>query len=272
MATIRELLEAKRGGGLRALLERLEAQTKTGVTLRVLPGGLGQPEPAPAAPTAEPEQAVVDFGAPGARVAYDPLKVGETREVNGMRIHRWASSYTVLELANAGKRGKKVRSFGFDVPFSMRRGRDASIEEAFARMVDAICTAKSYDVALGIAKNAAKAAAAADVDMKVWENTERGVDVKPPAGAPGAEIAIDTPTFELRASATDFHVFERRPDHDPDTDNIIPPYWGAKKKAILDFYAWVKANQAEVKKMTFRELGKALADANMAYHRYATLD
>jgi hypothetical protein len=36
------------------------------------------------------------------------LQVGQTREIHGWRVHRYASALRITELANAGKRGKKV--------------------------------------------------------------------------------------------------------------------------------------------------------------------
>jgi hypothetical protein len=261
MATIREMLEAK--GKLRALIERLEAQTKTGVTLRVLPGGMGTGKAEP-----EPE---VDFGAGPARADVEPLQVGKTIEVHGMRIHRWADSYTVTELANAGKRGKVVREFSFDVPFSMRRGNDEVIEAAFSRLVDNICGAKTYDVALATIKHATQAAAEVGVTLGFHERTAKGIEVDAPEGGKGAKIKISTDEFELEASARDFHVFQHAQGLE-DTDNVMPPSYGAKKTAIAQFYAWVAANQDKIRRWGYRELRKAMADADLAYHTYSTYD
>jgi hypothetical protein len=246
---------------IRTLLEKIEARTKTGVLLRVLPGGAGA-EPEAAAPD-KPEVDLVPDKAPKGKA----MRVGDTVEVNGMRIHRYDPSLEVTDLSNAGKRGKLVRRFSL---YDYDMMRDA--EEAVEHLVASIAGARNFEAALSLAKYAVQEATRVGQPLRIEERSLRGVDVKPAQGAPGAEIKIDTPTFELRASAVDFHVFERRPDKDPDTDNIIPPHWGAKKAAIRDFYTWVRTNEAEIRKMTFRELGKALSDADLAYHRYATLD
>lgn len=244
---------------LRDIIERIEARTRTGVMLRVLPGGAGAAEPEP-----EPEDPG-DLDLAGGAREGKALRIGDTVEVNGLRLHRYDGSIEVVELANAGKRGKIVRNL--DIIFHMRLDREA--EEHF---VAALVLAKGYDVALKLAQYAQGQAKAAGMDMGVHERPMRGVDVKPGAVAAGAEIKVEVPTFKLRASAVDFSVREYRLDGDQDTDAIIPPVGGAKKTAIKAFYAWVQASQAAIRKMDFRELGRAMADADLAYNRYSTMD
>jgi hypothetical protein len=273
---------------MRQLLERLEAQTKTGVTLRVLsggkdPAGTGQVVATPPPTKASPAQgmaAVVQGAqqqalpkAPDARFYVDAaagIPVGETVERNGMRLQRFRPSLRVTDLANAGKRGKGCPQFALynlDYPFQA-----AKAAAAVSAALKAIAKAPTYAKAVAIAREAAAPKGQGGAGFQ--EEVLRGVDVEPAAGGRGARFAIETPTFSLVASLTDFSVAEkRRPGPGGDDTRILgAPYGGAKKAAIKAFYAWVQVHEAEIKGMTFRELSRALADAGLAYHGFSTMD
>lgn len=284
---------------MRQLLERLETTTKTGVTLRVLSGGKdpkGQTVATPPATPASPAQgmaAVIQGAAQQAlpkaeapeRFYVDQnagVPMAQTVERNGMRLHRFMSNLHVLDLANAGKRGKTVSSFtlsGFDPRNDgFASAKAVAILEAGLK---AIAKAKGYAQAVQIARETAaqvreaESGKAAYADrVKFTEGSSRGVDVEPAQGAAGAQIKAETPTFTLEASLTDFSVAEKpRPGHGgDDTQIIMPPTYGAKKTAIKAFYLWVQANLSDIKRMTFRELYKALSDAKLAYHIFSTMD
>ncbi len=270
MATIREMLEAKQGKDLRALIERLEAQTKTGVTLRVLPGGMG------GAPPVAPQPERVPQPTPGAREARREVggvgvPIGQTVERNGLRMHRYSSALRVTDLANAGKRGKQVDEFAlYNLDYSFSDQQAGILERALG----AIAKARTYAQALQIAKEAS-----AEVEKlpggsggaRVEQNKYRGIDVEAPEGQRGAKIKIETPEFSLEASATDFSVNQKAKGLE-DTSNHIPPSHGAKKTAIAQFYAWVAANEAQIRRMKYHELTAAMADADLNYHTFSTYD
>jgi hypothetical protein len=279
---------------MRCLLERLEAKTRTGVTLRVLPGGKdpqgqmgvtqGRTVATPPATPASPAQgmAAVIQGAtqkampkPEAPELFyvderAGLAVGETVERDGLRLHRFRPSLRVTDLANAGKRGKTCQEFAlYDLDYAFQ---DAKAAAAVSAALKAIAKAPTYAKAVAIAKDAA--APKGKVGVGFQEHTLRGIDVEPAQGAAGAQITLDTATFRLEASATDFSVHEKRrpgPTGD-DTQILMPPVGGAKKTAIKAFYAWVQGHQAEVRGMTFRDLRRAMDEADLQYHSFSTMD
>jgi hypothetical protein len=275
---------------MRQLLERLETTTKTGVTLRVLPGGKdpkGQTVATPPATPASPAQgmAAVIQGAtqqalPKATApkiyyvdAAAGLAVGETVERNGLRMQRFRPSLRVTDLTNAGKRGKTCPQFAlFNLDYGVQDAKQIAAVEATLK---AIVKAPTYAKAVALAREvAAKDSRRGMAFASLEEHPLRGVDVLPVAGGKGATIKIETTTFSLEASVTDFTVTEKpRPGTDgQDTTMIIPPSYGAKKTAIKAFYGWVQANQADIKRMTFRALNQAMGDAKLAYHGFSTMD
>jgi hypothetical protein len=271
--TMRRLIESMGSTDMRAILERLEVKTKTGVTLRVLSGGQ-EPEPdvAAASQGAEPPSSSKpsEYGYVGTSVG---VPVGETVERDGLRFHRYASSLRVTDITNAGKRGKSCPEFAlFNLDYGVKDAKQiAAVEDA----LKAIAKAKTYAQAVALARGvAAKDSQRGMAFASVEERQLRGVDVEPASDSTGRTIKIETPTFTLAAGATDFSVSEKvRPGHGgDDTRMIIPPVGGAKKTAITVFRSWVKQNLNDIKRMTFRELSKAMADAGLNYHSFSTMD
>ena len=68
---------------MRTLLERIEAKTKTGITLRVLSGGQDPTAAHSAAVPANPKYYDIDPNV--------GIPVGKTVERDGLRLHRFAS-------------------------------------------------------------------------------------------------------------------------------------------------------------------------------------
>lgn len=250
MTTMREILESK-GGDFRALLERLEAQTKTGITLHVLPGGVGGRE-ADLEPPAQRSSGVRAL-----------LPIGSTVEHGGMRIHRFAPSVEVTDLANAGKRGKRVEQFS--LYRESARGSDNDLDP----VVNELMGARSFAQALAIAK--AWAGKQGDqIGYRMQQSTARGVDVEGPAGTENAKISIETPEFSLEATQREFSVSDKR-----DRNNepcIIMPSSGPKATAAKAFYQWVRAHQEEIRGMRFDALVRAVHDAGIKYHYFCAMD
>jgi hypothetical protein len=251
---------------MRQLLERLEAQTRTGVTLRVLPGGKDPTAQAAAAAAAPKAMAAVVAQAERGHISrLAGVPVGDTLERGPLRLHRYESALRVTDLTNAGKRGKPCPEFAlYNLDFPV----GVPTAEAVDAALKAIAKAGTYAKAVAIAREAAAAAKATGERVDIEENTLRGVDVEPAAGASGGKVVIKTPTFELEASGTGFSVSDARMDG----ENIIPPVGGAKKTAIKAFYAWVQAHRAEIAKMDYRALRSALTKAGLEFHQYSTMD
>lgn len=258
MRTMRDLLEAA-GGGMRVLFERLEVMTKTGVKLRVLPGGEDSSVQDAPQPTAKPRP----IGSVG-------FWIGDTVEKNGLRMHRYASALRVMDLANAGKRGKVVDEFAlYNLDYSFDVRVAGVIEDALIKIAEA----RTYSAALKIAQDAVDEAKALRIGLvpSIEINRLRGVDVEAPAGGTGAKIVIKAPEFELEASPVTFSVRQKAKGYE-DTTNHIPPVHGAKKTAIARFYVWVRANEKEIKGWGYHDLSRAMADADLDYHTYSTMD
>ena len=277
--TMRRLIESMSSDGMRSLLERLEYKTKTGVTLGVISGGKGA-DPAPqerqVKSSAPPPSAEgVPLGMAGSEhqgiSRSAGVRVGDTVESGSIRLHRYNSSLQVTDISNAGKRGKSCGQFSLynlDYMFT-----DAKYVDSVGSALSKISKVKTYDEALKIAQSVA----GEDRDtskVPIEIRKLRGVDVDPPATAMGGVIRMDTKEFKLEASATDFSVHEKpRPGpNGDDTRILMPPVRGAEKTAIKAFYAWVKENEAKIKRMTFRELNRAMADAKLNYHSFSTMD
>jgi hypothetical protein len=99
------------------------------------------------------------------------IQIGQTVEKNGLRFHRYAYSFEVTELANAGKRGKQVRRFEIH--------SDPCNHAKCARLNDIIYDASdatTYDAAVEIAR--------ACNTLEVRETVLRAIDVLPAADAP----------------------------------------------------------------------------------------
>lgn len=188
---------------MRQLLERLETTTKTGVTLRVLSGGKdpkGQTVATPPATPASPAQgmAAVIQGAtqqalPKAtapeRFYVDQnagVPMAQTVERNGMRLHRFMTNLHVLDLANAGKRGKTVSSFtlsGFDPRNDgFASAKAVAILEAGLK---AIAKAKGYAQAVQIARDGGAGAGGREWEGRVCgpRQVHRGVVARGRCGA-----------------------------------------------------------------------------------------
>lgn len=275
MTTMREILEAK-GGDFHALLERLEAQTKTGVTLRVLPGGMDPTQrkiaptmaAAKSAPPAVKQHADADKGRELRGIG---VGIGDTEEHDGLRFHRYSSALRVTDLANAGKRGKSVPEFAlYNLDYTFGDKAADELENA----LEAIAKAKTYAQALQIAKKVVEFVHADGSrygsSLNIEERPLRGVDVDPPEGASGAKIEIDTPHFSLSVDARGFSV------HDKDDRNnepcIITPVRGAKQTAVKAFRSWVEANRDRLQSLTFDKLVSALHDAGVNYHYFCAMD
>ncbi|MFA4971340.1 MAG: hypothetical protein WC683_01920 [bacterium] len=271
---MKDMLESM-GGTMRALLERLEAVTRTGVKLQVIPGGQGGDEQ-PARSTISSASAEPPQGGPSAKkrpLGNAGVPLGKTVEREGLRLHRYTSALRVTDLTNAGKRGKQVDEFALynlDWDFSL------PVASLLEKALGAIATARTYAQALRAAKDAVQEATKLGGSygahaVAVEETRLRGVDVEAPAGAPGAKVKIVTPTFELEASAKDFSVRQRAKGLE-DTTNHIPPVHGAKRTAIANFYAWVQEHEAQIRRWSYHELARAMADAGLDYHSYSTYD
>jgi hypothetical protein len=185
----------------------------------------------------------------------DGFRMGETKEVNGWRIHRYSDSIKVTELANAGKRGKtvtQVAAYGFRSPspmesnaleFVMWANRGATLEKMLeVAQTQAAMFGCSYETQI-----------------------LRGVDVKPGGFQ---TLEVHTEVLYLKAEYDGFMV------RDNSDQNNLPTYISldSSKKSIPAFYRWVKDNLARIPTMTFQEVIREASAAGVVGHRYCAMD
>lgn len=186
----------------------------------------------------------------------DDFRMGETKEVNGWRIHRYADSIKVTELANAGKRGKTVgivTVYNFRHPSPM----ESNALEFVMWANRGASMAKMVDVA-----NEQSRLCRATVEVQYV----KGIEVTP--GGFKA-IEIHTENLYLKAEYGSFVIRDVTDYHNVPT--AIPAISGGKK-SIPALYRWVKDNEATVKTLTFHGLLEALRAEGVKFHQYCAID
>lgn len=195
------------------------------------------------------------------KTASETLGIGDEVEIKNWRIHRYRDVLVVTDLTFAGKRGKKVQSISISEDFG-----DGSYESLYGIAEDAIVLAKQ-----GVAFDRMKSYLTDDLHMLKGKVTSylrelRGVDVIPAGFTP---VVIKTNEFYLEVTLKDFRLVDSR-----DQNNIpttIPAIQGGKKD-IPVFYRWVKDNEAAIKRMTFRDISKAMDSLGIKVHSYYAMD
>jgi len=190
---------------------------------------------------------------------HDPedFRMGETKEVKGWRIHRYADSIKVTELANAGKRGKTV---GIVTVYNFR-----------SRLNPMESNALEFVMWANRGADMAKMIDIANEQSKLFNATVevqyvKGIEVTP---AGFKTIKIHTERLYLEASYSDFTIRDVTDHHNVPT--AIPAISGGKK-SIPALYRWVQANEAAIKGMRFYELLEAIRAEGIKYHQYCAID
>jgi hypothetical protein len=185
------------------------------------------------------------------------VRVGQGVETKNLRIHRYRDSLSVIDLTNAGKRGKTVDRFsaahnptiGDDDPRAI--GLDNLAYDISSGKI------KTYDEALRQAKS---------LGLEIYEGTVRGVDVAPPGSKP---IEVNTDNLYVKIDHTSFMVRDKRDQNNDPT--LIPPMKGGRT-AVKKFRAWADKNIALLNTMTFAELNKEMSREGIDSHYYCAMD
>jgi hypothetical protein len=169
--------------------------------------------------------------------------IGQSVENDKWRAHRYAYHLNLIDLQNAGKRGKKVVEFMVDNP--------------------------SVPLARELLRAAEKGVTAAEMRKlapkpQTSERQLRGVDVRKPGmkviHAVGKGVVVHATPQSFSADADDINQMR-----------MMPPM-NARKTAIKKFYEWAKANERKIQSMTWSDLTKALQKAGIEYHSYCGMD
>ena len=181
------------------------------------------------------------------------VMVGDDKETDVIRIHRYRPSISVWDLTNAGKRGKQVDRFSVDTD---RASGGPHAED----LIEQLEKAKSYADALSAAEKWAESNA-----VKVYKDQEKGINVAPkgfkPIGVKGKNVYV----------SADYNSFHVRDQSDINEETCIPAIKGGKADNKV-FYRWLMDNHEKVKSMDFNEVCRAMSDNGIRYHRYCALD
>lgn len=187
------------------------------------------------------------------------LEVGKGFSNEHWRVHRYSSSVELIDLANAGKRGKKVNRY---VIGSTSYSPDK--EELWGKLVSVyIMNALEADPKNG-------PMVAMDVfedkypkDLKIYKNELRGVDVAPGSMQP---IVVQGKYVSITAKHDEFRILDK-------TDKANEPTCSSlDMKDAIKFYKWLQQNQDKVQDMRFSDLVTAMRDAKINYDRYCAVD
>jgi len=212
---------------------------------------------------------VIDFATrtviaePAARVPAPPaVAVGCTVEVGSLRIHRYADSFTVHDLTNAGKRGKKVDHFS--VGFWAAR---PEVVHVMDMIVNTFVAVPDYATSLAYAKESVSRLKVAGVPcLEIHESVSRGVDILP---ASSEKIVIEGDLVRIEADEHEFSV-RCRADKFNEPTAINPTRGG--RTAGKAFYAFARDNKAALKGMAFRDVLAALMEKGIGFHDYCAMD
>lgn len=187
------------------------------------------------------------------------IGLGKTWENAKVRVHRYSNSFHVWDLANAGKRGKKVRKM-IILPDTFSTAVEKEWLEQQSRHL-VLNASRGYDSIKQYFERLD--------DTNIVERPERGIDVLP-GGTQTIKLdwGIGTTEMALEASPLDFSVRssvkmggDGKPSFRQDTN-----YWPAKKGDAKRFYAWLSAEGADqIKKMDIMALRKLWRDIEVRY-------
>jgi hypothetical protein len=193
------------------------------------------------------------------------INIGDTVEFekSGIRIHRFRDSFRVTDLANAGKRGKKVDEFWVSY---WQAGQEGPIHARVAEWMEFAPRAMNFNILTATIQLGINLLNDEGVSIESGWNTLRGVDVAPGGFGP---IKINGDNVYIEAGWQDFVVRDKA-----DKFNLpvcIPAIRGGKAD-IKVFYRWVTDNQAAIKRMDFHQVLDGMRDAGVAYHQYCSMD
>ena len=166
----------------------------------------------------------------------------------GLKIHHYRGSLKITDMANAGKRGKKVRVLTVWSNRPNDDETDALLEKAVEHLLHL-----DYD---GVKRKLEDVQEQYGQGLKLDETILRGVDVEPE----GTKITLgkkfpDGSSIEITASPHEFRVTDR---HFFPTEkggfHQDTMYWGNKKQDGIMFYGWLKDNLAAASNMTLDQL------------------
>jgi len=190
------------------------------------------------------------------------IGVGKTWENGKVRIHRYRDFFKVWDLANAGKRGKKVRVMSI----SPNTKHDDQWLETQSKFM--LLQAQGYD---SIKRFYEDILHDFPGEITIEEYQERGIDVLP-GGTRKIDVQWDYQGHKLDLDATplDFSVKDSAPLTHHTTGTSIgwqdTLYWPAKKADAKRFYGWLSGEgEGKLKRMGINDLRKLWREIDVRY-------
>jgi hypothetical protein len=194
---------------------------------------------------------------------------GKTWENGKIRVHRYANFFKVWDLANAGKRGKKVPVLAIS-PEGYRTDEEDWLERHSRHLV-----LKAGGGFAAIRRHFE--GLEGDDKARIEERQERGIDVLP-GGTRTIKVKwnIGTTEYNLEATPLSFsvtHSYLHTPSEEAVARNPrIKPfrqdtnYWSRKKADAKRFYAWLSGEgEGKLKRMEINDLRKLWNEMNVDF-------
>lgn len=179
------------------------------------------------------------------------IKIGDTYQQHGFRMHVFSSSIQIMDLAQAGKRGGKVSECSI---YTIRN------EDDTMRIAEQILGTTSYKEAESLAHKISK-----ETGYPIQVLALRGVDVMPAEHGridkkgPHVSVTVNGPR---EASINDLD--------DQQNYSYFANFGGAGERA--KFASWVRANVDEIIKKKFVEVQKMMERDHVAFSTHSGMD
>lgn len=189
------------------------------------------------------------------------IDIGRTVNVGSIRIHRFRDLFTVHDLTNAGKRGKKVKVLRISLGYGSAL-TTAQREEWFDQLSQTLPNQDTYQGVKGLVNSLKKD----DPYVTADETEERGIDVEPT----GNKITLKTNTgLLIESDPNDFRVLNRVPLDHPETGKSIgfqdTNYYNKGKDSAVVFFTWLQANLSQANMMSMNDLRNVWDKLNVKY-------
>jgi hypothetical protein len=182
------------------------------------------------------------------------ISLGQTIEKNLVRFHLYHGLLKVVDLTNAGKRGKIVKYFSVSY-------HDTDSPE-IKGIVDEISKAQNYDKALEYTK---KMLATKKYTIYLNEYEQKGIDTEPPGFKP---ISIKGDHVSINIDHSSFRI--KNLDDKINEPTAIST--SSNKKAVPMLFRWVEDNKSKIQNIDFSYLLKELDNAGIKYHEFLAID
>jgi hypothetical protein len=187
-----------------------------------------------------------------------PLWVGQTRHVNGWKIHMFAQALEAVHVADAGKRGKKCARFALYFAFSDQARSDASnLGDALIAAAAAGTTVEQIGAIM-----TAGCASMNTAGHHAGMHTEvlRAIDVPLP------EVSIHTAALDLHIDGVGGAISDPTDVQNGSTEIFT------NRSDARRFYDFAKANVDKLTAMSFRQASELLRSLGISTHGYCAVD